>query len=289
VKKRSLPNPIWEFPAASAFFYFQQHLQEFPMAQKPLTAEQRARRAEIARTNGAKSRGPKTIVGKYISSLNSIITGEHLGRLEAEIPPSLVGCSPADWQVYRRYLQINARQMQPASECEMDLIRQIAVHSFHVQRILRIERTLRQASEEKLLASYAELSANQNEAKAYHSSMGDDKMWRALQRDRKSHESSVVTYRRMFRQLRRDTPMVPAEPVSVAVDMLYEEDPLPPPHIVAEALEHAEKAESEPSHVVPAWVPKFLQDKELLEMVAARDNLKLQAGRLIPPKRPKAA
>lgn len=259
------------------------------MAQKPLTAEQKARRAETARANGAKSRGPKTPTGKYISSLNSIITGEYLGRLEAEIPPSLVGGSEADWKEYRRYLQINARQMQPASECEIDLIRQIAVHCFHIHRIQRIERTLRRADQEKLLGSHPDLRGHESEAMSYRAGMTDDKMWRALQRDRKSHEASVISYRRMFRQLRRDTPMVPAEPVSVAVDMLYEEDPLPPPHIVTEALEHAERAKSEPSYKVPHWVDKLLNDQELLEMVAARDNLKISQGRLVLPKRPKAA
>lgn len=259
------------------------------MAKQPLTEQQRARRAEVARANGAKSRGPTTITGKYISRLNSIVTGEHLGRLEAEIPSCLAGCSEADLREYRRYLQINIRQMQPASECEMDLIRQIAVHSLQIQRIQRIERTLRRASEEKILASYPEFDSHQIEATAYQESVRDDKMWRALQRDRKSHETSVVTYRRMFRQLRRDTPMVPAEPVSVAVDMLHEEDPLPPPHIVAEAIEHAEKAESEPSHQTPAWVDKLLSDRELIHQVAARDNLKVSRGRLVPPKRPKAA
>jgi hypothetical protein len=259
------------------------------MAQKPLTAEQKARRAEVARANGAKSRGPKTITGKYISSLNSIVTGEHLGRLEAEVPPSLARCSPEDWHEYRRLLQINARQLQPASECEIDLVRQIAVHAFHAYRILRIERTLRRAEQEKLLASYAELSSHENEAMAYQSGMGNDKMWRALLRDRRSHEASAASYRRTFRQLRRESPMVPAEPVSIAVDMLAEVDPLPPPHVVAEAIEHAVRAQSEPSHKVPAWVDKFLKDRELLEVVAARDNLKICDGRLVLPKRPKAA
>lgn len=259
------------------------------MAQKPLTAEQQARRAEIARANGAKSRGPKTTIGKYISSLNSIIHGEHLGRLEAEVPPSLAGCSEADWTEYRRLLQINARQLQPASECEIDLIRQIAVHAFHGQRLLRIERTLRQAEEQKLLDSYSELDAHQIEALGYRAAMGDDKMWRALQRDRRSHEASGAGYRRVFRQLRRDAPMVPPEPVSVAVDMLAEQDPLPPPSVVVEAIEHLEKAQSEPSHEVPAWVTKLMNNQELLELIAARDHLKIRDGRLVLPSRPRAA
>jgi hypothetical protein len=267
------------------------------MAKKPLTAEQQARRAEIARANGAKSRGPKTPIGKYISSLNSIIHGEHLGRLEAEVPPSLAGCSDADWKEYRRFLQINARQLQPASECEMDLIRQIAVHSFHVQRILRIERILRQVEEQKKLDSYANLSDPHIQALAYESGMGNDKMWRALLRDRRSHEVSVASYRRMFRQLRRDAPMVPPEPVSVAVDMHPQEDPLPSPEVVAQAIEHVRKAQSEPSHKVPSWVDRLMKDKELLEIVAARDHLEICDGRLVLPeevteclpKRPKAA
>jgi len=289
VRKALVAKSSMRIPATSAFSISSSLFRSVPMAKKPLTAEQQARRAETARANGAKSRGPKTPIGKYISSLNSVITGEHLGRLEAEVPPSLAGCTPDDWKEYRRYLQISARQMQPASECEIDLIRQIAVHCFHVHRILRIERTLRRAEQEKLLTSYPELNGHQGEAMSYRSGMGEDKMWRALLRDRRSHEASIAGYRRMFRQLRRDTPMVLAEPVSVAVDMLHEEDPLPPPHVVAEAIEHAEKAKSEPSHKAPDWVDKLLNDRELLELVAARDNLKISQGRLVPPKRPKAA
>jgi hypothetical protein len=258
---------------------------ESAMSKKQLTEEEKQRRAETARRNGAKSRGPKTPIGKYISSLNSIIHGEHLGRLEAEVPPSLAGCSEADWNEYRRLLQINARQLQPASECEMDLIRQIAVHAFHAYRILRIERTLRRAEQEKILNSYADLSSLENEALAYRAGMGDDKMWRALNRDRRSHEASVASYRRMFHQLRREAPMLPPEPVSVAVDMLHDVNPLPPPHVVAEAIEHAVIAQSEPSHKMPAWVDKFLKDRELLELVAARDNLKMCDGRLVIPQR----
>ena len=255
------------------------------MSKKQPTEEEKQRRAETARRNGAKSRGPKTPIGKYISSLNSIIHGEHLGRLEAEVPPSLAGCSDADWKEYRRLLQINARQLQPASECEIDLIRQIAVHAFHVYRILRIERTLRRAEQEKMLNSYADLSSHEIEAMAYRAAMGDDKMWRALLRDRRSHEVSVASYRRMFRQLRREAPMVPPEPVSVAVDMQPLEDPLPPPHIVAEAIEHVQKAQSEPSHKVPSWVARMMKDRELLEIVAARDHLEMCDGHLVIPQR----
>ena len=40
-----------------------------------MTEEQKTRRAEAARENGAKSRGPVSDIGKYISSLNSIATG----------------------------------------------------------------------------------------------------------------------------------------------------------------------------------------------------------------------
>ena len=39
-----------------------------------MTEEQKARRAAVARQNGAKSRGPVSDLGKYIASLNSIAT-----------------------------------------------------------------------------------------------------------------------------------------------------------------------------------------------------------------------
>ena len=51
-----------------------------------MTDEQRARRAEIARENGANSKGPVSITGKYISSLNGIATGDHATVRKEELP-----------------------------------------------------------------------------------------------------------------------------------------------------------------------------------------------------------
>lgn len=256
------------------------------MAKKPLTDEQKARRAETARANGAKSRGPKTPVGKYISALNSIITGEHLGRLQSEVPPCIAILSTEDRTEYLRILQNQARQMQPASECEYDLVRHMAVQLFHCQRYLRIENTLRQAGIEGVLESYTDLDGVSLEAMAYRIGMRDDKMWRALQRDQKSHLASFLSFQKAFRQLRRDTPMVPPEPVSLEVEMKYEDDPLPPPFIVDEAFEHAERAKSEPNYTPPKWVDKLLNDKELMAHLALRGDLEKHKNR---PKLPNAA
>jgi hypothetical protein len=56
-----------------------------------------------------------------------------------------------------------------------------------------------------------------------------------------------------------------------------------------EALQHAARAESEPSFALAPWIRRFLQDKDLMEKVARRDNRELVDGRLVIPRLPRAA
>ena len=51
-----------------------------------MTEEQKIRRAELARENGRKSRGPVSPLGKYASSMNAIATGKHV-KVHKEIFP----------------------------------------------------------------------------------------------------------------------------------------------------------------------------------------------------------
>ena len=80
-----------------------------------MTEEQKARRAAVARQNGAKSRGPVSDLGKYIASFNSIATGEHLEILKEELPECIALLSSDCWISYLRLYQKHLRQLQPAS------------------------------------------------------------------------------------------------------------------------------------------------------------------------------
>jgi hypothetical protein len=259
------------------------------MEKPPLTEEQKAHRAAVARANGAKSRGPKTPTGKYISSLNSIVTGENLGKLEADLPSCMQSLTIEDKAVYRRLLQINTRHMQPQSEAELEAIRHLAFHQFELKRLERIQETLRQIDQDKVRERHPDCDALEREAHGYKIGIADDKVYRTLNRDRRSHEISVLHYQKVFRSLRRDTPLVPPEPVSVAAEMQPDEPELPSPAVVNQALQHAARAESEPSFALAPWIRRFLQDKDLMEKVARRDNRELVDGRLVIPRLPRAA
>ena len=80
-----------------------------------MTEQQKARRAEAARENGAKSRGPVSDIGKYISSLNSISTGEHLDLRKEELPECIALLSTDCRVAYLRLYQKHTRQFQPQS------------------------------------------------------------------------------------------------------------------------------------------------------------------------------
>ncbi|MCX6588992.1 MAG: hypothetical protein NTX13_20695, partial [Acidobacteria bacterium] len=92
-----------------------------------------------------------------------------------------------------------------------------------------------------------------------------------------------------FRTLRRDIPLVPPEPVSVAREMRPDQSELPSTMMVDQAIQHAARVQSEPSYRAPEWVDTLLNNKELVEIIARRDNRKTIDGRLEIPRLPRAA
>ena len=97
-----------------------------------MTKEQKA---QIARENGAKSRGPKSETGKAASARNGIKTGEHTTTLSAFVPPnSAVLCNEerqAYFNLLSQLLQIYAPMNQEASE----MVRQIAIARWQINRL----------------------------------------------------------------------------------------------------------------------------------------------------------
>ena len=254
-----------------------------------MTDEQKARRAEIARENGAKSKGPVSITGKYISSLNGIDTGEHATVRKEELPECIALLSTDCRHAYLRLFQKHVRQYQPESNCERTLVRHMAVELFQLERTISLETHARQRGIDDVIRAYADLSDADRELFAYEQGLQKDKLWRSLQRDKKAHLAAYASYQKLLKQTRKDFPVVPPEPVNYDADANLAEEPLPPPEVVAEAIAHADRAKNEPSYELPYWVAEMILNAALMAEIAPGYDVEQLLEKLTDPGLPRAA
>lgn len=233
-----------------------------------MTEKQQARRAEVARENGAKSRGPASDIGKYISSLNSISTGDHLDSCKEELPECIALLSTDCRSAYLRLYQKHVRQYQPQSECQLTMLRHMCVELFQLERTISLETQIRQHGVDDTLRSYDGLSDTELQMFSYERGLQKEKLWRSLQREKKAHQTAYTNFVKLFKLIQRDFPLAPPEPINNKPDANLLADPSPPPEVVAEILGHAERAKNEPSYKLPHWVAEVLLNKELMTEIA---------------------
>ena len=233
-----------------------------------MTEEQKARRAEVARENGAKSRGPVSELGKYIASLNSISTGENLDLLKEELPECVALLSSDCWISYLRLYQKHLRQLQPDSECEQTIVRHMCIELFQLERTISLETFARQCLLDANIRAYPDMPDSMRDVTSYEKGLEKEKLWRSLQRDKKSHQAAYAYHYKMLKQIRRDFPVVPPEPIKTDADQRGAEPALPPPEVIKEMLGHADRAKSEPNYELPRWVADLLLDDELMAEIA---------------------
>jgi hypothetical protein len=97
-----------------------------------MTNEQRA---EIARQNGAKSKGPKTEAGKAASARNGIKTGEHTNKFAAFVPPNSAVLCNEERQAYFRLLSDLLQIYMPKNQEASEMVRQIAIARWQINRL----------------------------------------------------------------------------------------------------------------------------------------------------------
>jgi hypothetical protein len=254
-----------------------------------MTEEQKLRKAEVARQNGAKSKGPVTVLGKHISSMNAIASGKHVETLEDDLPECVSLLSTDNRQAYVRLYQKHLRQYQPHSECELTLVRHMAIELFHIERLISLETHARQRSLDQVLRGYANLSAADQELIAYEIDLEKEKLWKSIRREKKEHQAAYAQYQKLLRTTRRDFALVPPEPVDLTVDETLTNGPLPAPEVVAEILDYVAKAQNEPSQKLPEWVVNCLLDEQLMAEIAPNLDVLELLDRLTAETQPRAA
>ncbi|MFN0104158.1 MAG: hypothetical protein ACKV2U_18995 [Bryobacteraceae bacterium] len=95
--------------------------------------------AEIARRNGAKSKGPVTSQGKRNSSRNAITYGRHTDKLKFFIPPHDACAANESRQAFYNLLDMHVEHYRPYNEVGYNVIREIAVATWQIQRLSAIQ------------------------------------------------------------------------------------------------------------------------------------------------------
>jgi hypothetical protein len=166
-------------------------------------------RSEMARANGAKSRGPKTAEGIGKSSRNSLVhglSGRNIVVLECEKPDDF-------WLVLNEQMEIH----QPATPAEKDLVDQMVAARWRLRRIRSIETAILDAEmirqKPELAQKFAHCDAGIELAHAF-CAMADNSRALALAsryeaRLYRMHQSAYKILREL-QDARRRQPAVPA-------------------------------------------------------------------------------
>lgn len=190
---------------------------------KILTEEQKQRRAETARRNGAKSKGPITAEGKRRSSMNAITVGEHVDALQEELPPGARILSVEDRKAYIRLHQANLRHYRPQSETELSLVRNITIEQFEYERYRNIETMQFQSDHEEALEKWPDLPVELHSAYAVERSVINHKVHRFIERKMKAHLAAWTKFVSLYGKIRKAAPIELPEPVAPA-----ENEPMEP-------------------------------------------------------------
>ncbi|MCX6586532.1 MAG: hypothetical protein NTX13_08130 [Acidobacteria bacterium] len=220
---------------------------------KILTEEQKQKRAETARQNGSKSKGPVTVEGKNRSSMNAITVGKYVDVHDEDLPAFATLLSVDDRKAYVRLHQANLRKFRPDSEQEHQLLRHML--QFQVEH-------------DKLLREWPEVPDEHFSYYAVQRAADDDKVYRFLARKKKEHLAAWIKLQRLFAQNRKDFPVNPPEPVDITADSGLINQPDPPPYVIEELLKIADQAKKEPTAVLPCFVIELIHEKELMRKYA---------------------
>lgn len=251
-----------------------------------MTEEQKLRRAEIARQNGRKSRGPVSPDGKMRSSMNAIATGQHLEVHKEIFPECMVLLGTDDREAYVRLWQKHLKQYKPHSEQEQVILRQMTAELFQFQRLSEAETLTLQAIQDNVLREHPTIEWAGQLIQTYHRAANEDKTHRFIERKKKAHMTTYNALQRNLIQLRKNFPMQPPEPIDITADTKVAEDELPTPAVVQELLALADRAKNEPEFVPPPYVLNLLEAKEVMQKVAPEyesEELLIRFGRRKPP------
>ncbi|MBI2688530.1 MAG: hypothetical protein HYX27_19670 [Acidobacteria bacterium] len=97
--------------------------------------EQKKSKADIARENGAKSKGPVTPEGKARSSRNALKTGEHAVKLDLFVPPHAAVLCNEDRKAWADLIEELLAVYVPVNSVAVSIVKSIAVARWEISRL----------------------------------------------------------------------------------------------------------------------------------------------------------
>ena len=238
------------------------------MPAKLLSDEQRQRRAEIARQNGAKSKGPVTAEGKYRSSMNAIATGEHVELHKEDLPPFYFLLSSDDRSAYLRSLQAQMRHLKPQSEFEQGLVRRMAIALFQHDRLTNFQAEAMQRQVDSVVREFPALGLSDCFFQSHKRATIEKEVQQFVIRGQRHHMATFRGLHKTLIDLRKHTPMQPPEPVDITADSNQIHDDDPDPSVAVEVIALADRAKKEPNFNLPQYAINFLKNKGYMERLA---------------------
>ncbi|MBL8239754.1 MAG: hypothetical protein JNM66_20180 [Bryobacterales bacterium] len=165
-------------------------------------------KAEIARRNGALSRGPSTPAGKARSCRNALVHGRRAVKLAEFVPPDSATLTTEDRRKYFALFDQNLSKYQPADPAEKAIVREITATQWANLRIA----VARQAMLNRQLANH------NNEIDIAYEAAFSFKSMSALRHEYSANARLIVQAERRLVQMRQNFPAVRPEPMDSTVD-----------------------------------------------------------------------
>ena len=173
-------------------------------------------RAEIARRNGARSKGPTTAAGKARSCRNSLIHGRRATKLAEFTPPNSATLTNEDRQKFFTLFDQNLAKFQPADPAEKALVRDLTNRQWDN---LRLE-SARQAILNRELALHGDPTVALEFAYT-------NKAFTAMHRELAANTRLIAQIERRIRLLKKEFPAAQPAPMNSEIERTRDEPAQP--------------------------------------------------------------
>jgi len=168
------------------------------------------RKAQIARENGAKSKGPKTEKGKQNSVRNAITHGERAEALKLIVPPHSACLANEDRQAFYKMFDNLTAKYRPTDETEQAVVREIADFQWKSTRNKQMESAIFNRELLRQAATITE-STGLEISIAAHEALTGNRTIAELRKDTQICLRAVTRLQRLLLQLQKN--WAPADPV----------------------------------------------------------------------------